>query len=62
MKSNFGEFILSINAIFGNFRDAELWILVDLGLESCSNLPKSKFRALKIVKNDIFGPFEFAKI
>ena len=49
------------NVIFGNFRDSEFWILVNLGLESCPNLLKSKFRTSKIVKNDIFGPFEFIK-
>ena len=36
--------------------------LVNLGLESCSNLLKSRFRISKTGKNDIFGPFEFAKI
>ena len=43
-------------------RDSELWNLANLALENCSNLLKSKFRTSKIVKNDIFGPFEFAKI
>ena len=38
------------NVIFGIFRDSELCILVILGLESCSNLLKSKFRTSKIVK------------
>ena len=52
----------SINVIFGNFRDSELWIWVNLGLESCSNLLKSKFRTSKIAMNDFFGLFEFAKI
>ena len=41
--------------------ETELGILVHFGLESCSNLLKSKFRTSKIAKNDIFGPFEFAK-
>ena len=36
------------------FRDSELWILVNLGLEN--------FRTSKIAKNDIFGPFVFTKI
>ena len=36
--------------------------LVNLGLESYSNLLKSKFRTSKIGKNDIFGQFEIAKI
>ena len=62
VKSNFGKFKQSKNVIFGNFRDFELWILVNLGLERCTNLLKSKFRVSKIVKNDIFGPFELAKI
>ena len=34
----------------------------NFGLESNSNLLKSKYRTSKIAKNDIFGPFEFAKI
>ena len=53
---------LSKNVIFGNFWDSEIWILVNLGLESCSNLLNSKFRTSKIVKINIFGPFEFTKI
>ena len=48
--------------ISGNFGDSKLWILVNLGLESCSNLLKLKFRVSKIGKTDIFGLFEFAKI
>ena len=35
--------------------------LVNLGLESCSNLLKSNFRTSKIAKNDVFGPFEITK-
>ena len=62
VKSNFGKFRRSKNNIFGNFRDSELWNLVNFGLENCSNLLKSKFRTLKIVKINIFGPFEFTKI
>ena len=46
MISNFGEFKWSKNVIYGNFRDAELWILVNLGLESCSNLQKIKIQNL----------------
>ena len=42
--------------------DTELWILVNVGLESCSNLLKSKFRTSKIAKNDIFELFDFTKI
>ena len=34
--------------------------LVNLGIESCSNLRKSKLRISKIATNDIFWPFEFA--
>ena len=49
-------------SFFGNLKDSELKILENLGLESCSNLLKSKFRASKFVKNDIFGPFEITKI
>ena len=44
VKSNFGEVKRSKNVIFGNFRD---WTL-NLGLESCSNWLKSKFRSSKI--------------
>ena len=62
VKSNFGEFFQSKNVIFGKFRDSELWILVNLGLECCSNLLKSKFRTSTIVKINIFGSFEFTKI
>ena len=46
---------------FCNFWDSEIWMLVNFGLESCSNLLKSKFRVSKIANNDILGPFEFAK-
>ena len=62
VKSNFGEFKRSKNVIFANFRHSELWFLVNLSLISCSNLLKSKFRTSKIVKINIFGPFEFTKI
>ena len=62
VKSNFGEFKQSKNDIFGNCRDSELWILVNLGLESCSNLLKSKFGTSKIAKINIFGLFEFPKL
>ena len=37
LKSNFGVFKRSKNVIFGNFRGSELWILVNFGLEICSN-------------------------
>ena len=62
VKSDFGDFRRSKNVIFGNFRDSELWTLVNLGLESCSNWQKLKFRVSKIAKNDIFGPSEITKI
>ena len=62
VKSNFGVFKRSKNVISGNFGDSELWILVNLRLESCSNLLKSKFRTSKIVKINIFGLFEFPKM
>ena len=61
VKSNFGKFKLSKNVIFGKFRDSELWILANLGLESCSNLPKSKFRTSKIGKNDILNHLNLPK-
>ena len=50
------------NVFFDNFRDSELWILVNFGLESCSNLLKIKIQTSKIAKNDIFELFELAKI
>ena len=62
MKSNICAFKRSKNVIFGYFRDSELWNLVNLGLENCSNILKLKFRVSKMVKNDIFGLFEFTKI
>ena len=46
VKSHFGEFKLSKNVIYGNFGDAELWILVNLGHESCSDLLKIKIQNL----------------
>ena len=61
MKSNFGEFKQSKNVIFDNFRDFELWILVNLGLERCSHLLKIKIQNLWNCQNNIFGLFEFAK-
>ena len=33
-RSNIGDFKRSKNVIFGNFRDSDLWILVDFGLET----------------------------
>ena len=36
-------------------------ILVNLSNFQVPNLPKFEFRVSKIAKNDIFGPFEFAK-
>ena len=33
-----------------------------MGLESCSNLLKSKFRTFRIAKNDIYGPFNSPKL
>ena len=62
VKSNFGKFKQSKNVTFGNSRDSVFWVLVNLGLESSSNLLKHKFRPFKIVKINIFGLFEFAKI
>ena len=62
VKSNFGKFKRPINVIFGHFKDSELWNLVNFGLESCSNLLKSKYRTSNIAKINIFGPFEFTKI
>ena len=50
VKSNFGKFKWSKKVIFGNFRNYELWILVNLGLENCSNVVKSKFKTSKLSK------------
>ena len=47
--------------IYGKFRNCELGF-VNLGLESGSNLQKSKSKTSKIAINDIFGPFECTKI
>ena len=46
VKSHYGEFKRSKNVIHGNFRDVELWILVNFGLESCSDLLKIKIENL----------------
>ena len=62
VKSNLGKFKPSKNVIFGSFRDSELWHLVNLGLESCSNSLKSKFRISKIAKNDILDSLHLPKL
>ena len=62
VKSNFGEFKRSKSVIFVNSRDYELWNLVNLALESCSNLLYSKFRISRIGKYNLFRPFEITKI
>ena len=36
--------------------------LVNLGLDSYSNVLKTNLRTSEITKSDIFGPFQFAKI
>ena len=46
VKSHFGESKRSKNVVYGNFRDAELWILLILGLESCSDLLKINIQSL----------------
>ena len=46
VKSNFGELKRSKNVIFGNLGDSEFWILVNLGLESCTQLLKIKIQNL----------------
>ena len=46
VKSHLGEFKQTKNVICGNFRDAKLWVLVNLGLERCSNLLKIKIQNL----------------
>ena len=63
VKSNFGEFKQSIiSVILQILETLNFELLVNLGLESCSNLLKSKFRTSEVGKNNIFGAFEFAKI
>ena len=65
VKSNFGELTRSKNVIFANFRDSELWNLVNLELKNCSNLLKSQFRTSKIGKIGkigIFWALDFIKI
>ena len=62
VKSNFGKFKRSKNVIFGNCRASELRNLVNLALDCAQIYQKSKFRSSKIVKNNIFEPFEFTKI
>ena len=54
VKSYFGQFKRSKNVFFGHFRESELWVLVNFGLERCSNWQKSKFITSKIAKNDNF--------
>ena len=61
VKSKLGEFKQSKNVIFGNFGHSDLWILINLGPESCANLLKTKFRPSEIAKNDIFGLFEICR-
>ena len=46
VKSHNGKFKRSKNVIDSNFRNAELLILVNLGLESCSNVLNRKIRNL----------------
>ena len=62
VKSNFGEFKRSKLSFLPILETLNFDFLVNLALGSCSNSLKSKFRTFKIAKNDIFGPFEFAKI
>ena len=49
-------------SIFAILETLKFELLVNLGLESFSNLLKSNFRTSKIVKNDILGPFDYIKI
>ena len=46
MRLNFGKFKRSKNVILGNLRKSELWILVNLGHQSCSNSLKIKTQNL----------------
>ena len=61
VKSNYSDFNWSKNVIFGNFRDSKHWNLVNWGLESWSNLLKSKLRTSKIAKNDILDCLNLLK-
>ena len=49
-------------SFLANLETLNFEFLVNLGLESCSNLLKSKLRTSKIATNDIFGLIEIAKI
>ena len=51
-KSDFGELKQSKNVFFGNFRDSDLWILVNLGLE----------KVLKFTKNQNSEPLKLSKV
>ena len=62
VKSNFSEFEQSKNVTCGNFGDTELKIFGKFGTWMLLKLLKSNFRTSKMVKNDIFWVFEFAKI
>ena len=62
MKSNSGKFKRSKNVILAILETLDFESLVNLGLESCSNLLKSEFKTSIIDKNDIFRPLKFAKI
>ena len=62
VKSNLGEFKRCKNVILANLKTLNFEFLVHLGLESCSNVLKSKLKTSKIAKNYIFGPFELAKM
>ena len=61
VKSYFGEFSRAKNVIFGNFRNSKFWVLVNIGLESCSNWLKSKFRTSKIAKMTFFDCLNLPK-
>ena len=61
LKSNFSKFNRSKNVIFGNFRGSEK-LFKKIWANFKSRIYKNlNFWISNIAKNDIFGPFEFAK-
>ena len=50
------------NTVFANSNGPKMSFLAILGLKSCSNSLKSKFRTSEMVKINIFGMFEFPKM
>ena len=60
VKSNLGEFKRCKYVILANLETLNFEFLVHLGLESCSNVLKSKLKTSKIAKNYIFDWFNWS--